>query len=79
MVIVICSVICCNVRILKVIKNKLCVLDSKGEMRECHVVLVCMCSLHVVLHCQYFQHTETYGILIYYSGYIEAQLSHDLA
>lgn len=77
-VIMICSVICCNVRILKVIQNKLRVLDSTGEMRECHIMSVCMCSLHLVLHCQDFQHTETYGTLRYYSGYIEARLFHDL-
>jgi len=75
----ICSVICCNVRILKAIKNKLWVVDTNGEMRECHIISVCMCSLHPVLHCQDFQHTETYGILLYYIGYIEAQLLHDLA
>jgi len=74
----ICSVICCNVRILKVIKNKLWVLDSTGEMRECHIS-VCMCTLHLALHCLDFQHTETYGTLIYDSGYIEVQFFHDLA
>lgn len=51
MVIMICSVMCCNVRSLKVIKNKLCVWDSTGEMRECHMISVSMCSLHLVLHC----------------------------